>query len=134
MLWVSRDILVFTVSREQGGHLSAIGHNTMNANAGTLGVHDAGGATDFGAGLSLEGALDKAKQALLREIEVCAIAVLMSKKGLRVVDESRRHLELLPPARYGTISYWAKWACGTAQLSMAADIFTQAELDEELRW
>ena len=105
----------------------------MNANAGTLGVHDAGGATDFGSGLSLEGALDKAKQALLHwEIEVCAIAVLMSKKGLRVVDESRRHLELLPPARYGTISYWAKWACGTAQLSMAADIFTQAELDEEL--
>ena len=50
----------------------------MNANAGTLGVHDAGGATDFGSGLSLEGALDKAKQALLHwEIEVCAIAVLM---------------------------------------------------------
>ncbi|UPR03198.1 nitrile hydratase [Chloropicon primus] len=105
----------------------------MNATAGSLGVHDAGGATDFGAGLSLEGARDKAKEALLQwEIEVCAVAVLMSKKGLRVVDESRRHLELLPPDRYGTISYWAKWACGTAQLSMAAKIFTQAELDVEL--
>ena len=89
----------------------------MNTTAGRLGVHDAGGALDFGATDSLEGALERSKEAFAQwEIEVCALAVLLSKKGFRVVDESRRTMELLPPARYGTLSYWAKWACATAQL------------------
>ena len=81
--------------------------SAMNATAGTLGVHDAGGATDFGARLSLEGALEKSREAFAQwEIEVCSLAIIMSKKGFRVVDESRRTMELLPPARYGTLSYW----------------------------
>ena len=105
----------------------------MNADAGCLGVHDAGGSLDFGARDSLAGALERSMDAFAQwEIEVCSLAVLMSKKGFRVVDESRRTLELLPPERYGALSYWAKWACGSAQLALASKIFTQAELDEVL--
>ena len=105
----------------------------MNASAGNLGVHDAGGSLDFGARDSLAGALERSKEAFAQwEIEVCSLAVIMTKKGYRVVDESRRTLELLPPERYGTLSYWAKWACGTAQLALAANLFTQSELDEAL--
>ena len=60
-----------------------------NFAAGALGVHDAGGATDFGATLSLEGALERSKEAFAQwEIEVCALAIILSKKGYRVVDES----------------------------------------------
>ena len=97
----------------------------MNASAGTLGVHDAGGSLNFGGRNSLAGALERSKEAFAQwEIEVCSLAVIMSKKGYRVVDESRRTLELLPPERYGALSYWAKWAYGTAQLSLGAKLFT----------
>ena len=42
----------------------------MNATVGTLGIHDAGGALDFGATNSLEGALAKSKEAFAQwEIE-----------------------------------------------------------------
>ena len=105
----------------------------MNPTAGAIGVHDAGGMADYGAEMSLKNALAKSKDAYAQwEIETCATAILLSKKGVRVVDESRRTMEALPPARYVRTSYWAKWACGTAQLSLNAKLFTQAELDAAL--
>ena len=105
----------------------------MNPTSGVIGVHDAGGMTDYGAELSLENGLAKSKTAYAQwEIETCATAILLSKRGVRVVDESRRTMEALPPARYLRTSYWAKWACGTAQLSLNAKLFTQAELDTAL--
>ena len=54
------------------------------------------------------------------------------EEGIPRRRQSRRTMELLPPAMYGTLSYWAKWACASAAMALQNKLFTQAELDEAL--
>lgn len=66
------------------------------------------------------------------ELEVCAVAVLLGKVGLKIVDEHRRTIETLPGASYARLRYYEKWCCASAVLCLEKGLFTEAELEAEL--
>lgn len=90
-------------------------------------MHDLGG-TEVGEKLP-----PLADEAFLQwEIEACAVAKLLGRKGIHVVDESRRAIETLPARMYARLRYYEKWACGSAMLCLEKGVFTEAELEAEL--
>jgi len=66
------------------------------------------------------------------ELEGCAVAKLLGRRGVTVVDETRRLIESLPAMEYARLKYYEKWICGSAALCLSAGIFEDRELEREL--
>ena len=83
----------------------------------SVGVHDIGGL------LEEFGPIDTREWGYqLWEMEVHAVLVLLTRKGLMSTDELRRSIEALPGHR--DMTYYHKWAAGMTAVSIERGTFS----------
>src|SRR5438552_2578405 len=63
-----------------------------------------------------------------------AIRLAMVRGGHWNVDEFRRSIEQMPPARYLAASYYERWLYGLQSLLLEKQFVTPDELASHLRW
>jgi nitrile hydratase len=63
------------------------------------------------------------------EVLADAVAVALSRKGIRSTDESRRAMEDMPAAEYLTLGYYERWVRSTEDLLVEKGVLTRAEID-----
>jgi len=68
----------------------------------------------------------------LWEKRIDAIIVLLSKKGLMTVDETRRNIESLGPHAYDEMSYYERWIHSAAQTMIQRGVITVDELGRKI--
>ncbi len=66
------------------------------------------------------------------EKRVDALNVVLSDKGLRRVDESRRAIEGLAPDVYDRLSYYERWMAGIATILLQRGVITSDELGRKM--
>ena len=96
--------------------MTATGHPGRPAAA-----HDVGGRA---AGVVERGEHDHA----LWERRVDAMMMLLSKRGLLVVDELRRNVEALGPGAYESMGYYERWIAALSAAMVERGIVTGGEL------
>ena len=96
-------------------------------------VHDRGG-------WPTEEPIDKSEHQIMDwEQRVQALVWLLSRKGMRRVDEARRSIESIEPELYESISYYDRWVVSLETLLVERNILTGEEIDRkatelEQRW
>lgn len=90
------------------------------------GVHDLGGMENLGP-------IDREENEPVFhadwEKKVLSLMFAVKGAGYFVTDEMRRTIELLPPARYLSASYYEKWFMGFSSMLLEKDILTREELE-----
>ena len=64
----------------------------------------------------------------LWERRVDAMMVLLSQRGLLVVDELRRNIEALGPGAYESMGYYERWIAALTNAMVERGVITSAEL------
>ena len=63
------------------------------------------------------------------EVVADAVAMALSRKGVRSTDESRRAMEDMPAEEYLALGYYERWVAGTEQLLVEKGILSAVEID-----
>ncbi len=87
-------------------------------------VHDIGGMHGFGPIIR-----DDAPFHFPWEVRVRAIAMALIRRGVYNIDEFRRAIECLPPARYLTLTYFERWLAAVQMLLVEKGQFTADEIE-----
>ncbi len=66
------------------------------------------------------------------EVVADAVAVALSRKGIRSTDESRRAMEDLPADDYLGLSYYERWIHATEALLIEKGVVSRDEIDQKL--
>jgi hypothetical protein len=66
------------------------------------------------------------------EKQIDALNALLSKKGLRRVDENRRYVESLGHDVYNTLSYYERWTAALSRQLVDKGVLTQDEIDAKV--
>ena len=90
-----------------------------------IGPHDVGGQP---AGAVVRDEHDHA----LWERRVDAMMMLLSKRGLLVVDELRRNIESLGPEAYEKLGYYERWVAALASAMVERGVVTGNELSQRM--
>ncbi|VVB46365.1 hypothetical protein RHAL1_02255 [Beijerinckiaceae bacterium RH AL1] len=90
-----------------------------------IGPHDVGGRA---AGVVER---DEHEHALW-ERRVDAMMMLLSKRGLLVVDELRRSIESLGPGAYETLGYYERWVAALTSAMVERGVVTGHELSRRM--
>ena len=89
-------------------------------------------AHDIG-GLPTSESIDQSDHTLMDwERRVDAVRGVMGNKGHITVDELRRAIEGLGPEKYGSLSYYERWAAALEALLAEKNFLTTAEVDEKV--
>ena len=88
-------------------------------------VHDRGGCPT-------DEPIDKSEHPTMDwEQRVQALIWLLSKKGLRRVDEARRAIENIEPTLYESIGYFDRWVISLETLLVEKNILEAEEIDRK---
>ncbi len=90
-----------------------------------VGPHDVGGRP---AGIVERDEHDHA----LWERRVDAMMMLLSKRGLLVVDELRRNVEALGPGAYESMGYYERWVAALSAAMVERGVVTGGELGRRM--
>ena len=63
------------------------------------------------------------------EFTTDAILMTLARKGVVTIDEHRRTMEEMPPARYDGLSYYQRWIGAIEALMIEKGIATREEID-----
>ncbi len=89
-------------------------------------VHDRGG-------WPTDEPIDKTEHQIMDwEQRVQALVWLLSRQGLRRVDEARRAIESIEPELYESISYYDRWVISLEILLVEKGILTGQEIDRKV--
>ena len=69
---------------------------------------------------------------VLWERRVDAMMMLLSKKGLLVVDELRRNIEALGPGAYESMGYYERWVAALAHAMVERGVITSGDLGRRM--
>ena len=84
-------------------------------------------------GLPTDESIDQSDHTLMDwERRVDAVRGVMGNKGHVTVDELRRAIEGLGQAKYGSLSYYERWAAALEVLLAEKNFLTTAEVDEKV--
>ena len=97
----------------------------MTAAGHPVGPHDVGGQT---AGVVERDEHDHA----LWERRVDAMMMLLSKRGLLVVDELRRNIEALGPGAYDKLGYYERWISALTSAMVERGVVTGHEIAQRM--
>jgi nitrile hydratase len=87
-------------------------------------VHDRGGSPT-------DSPIDRSEHELADwELLMDAVVDALARSGVMNVDEMRRAVESMPPAKYETASYYERWLFAAETVLEEKGILTPGELDE----
>ena len=90
-----------------------------------IAAHDVGG--------RLAGDVDRDEHDhALWERRVDAMMMLLSKRGLLLTDELRRHVEALGPGAYETMGYYERWVAALSAAMVERGVVTGGELGRRM--